>query len=120
MEKCLICKTKELEELRAVPEGSSEWVEAKARLDAAVQAAVTAGLSIACTVSSPMNLRSLRLSRQFPSQAVRKQSSWKHGQEKPRSGSSNWDLKSEILPRTRNSEHGLVFAPSPGGGGGSG
>ncbi|OLP88091.1 hypothetical protein AK812_SmicGene30621 [Symbiodinium microadriaticum] len=33
----------ELEELRAVPEGSSEWVEAKARLDAAVQAAVTAG-----------------------------------------------------------------------------
>ena len=44
MKKCLICKTKELEELRAVPEGSSEWVEAKARLDAAVQAAVTAGL----------------------------------------------------------------------------
>eukprot|EP00439_Symbiodinium_sp_Y106_P065228 s790_g10.t1 len=33
----------ELEELRALPEGSAEWVEAKARLDAAVQAAVTAG-----------------------------------------------------------------------------
>ena len=46
------CKTKELEELRALPEGSAEWVEAKARLDAAVQAAVTAGQSIACIASS--------------------------------------------------------------------
>ncbi|CAE7466982.1 unnamed protein product [Symbiodinium natans] len=33
----------ELEELRSLSEGSAEWAEAKARLDAAVQAAVTAG-----------------------------------------------------------------------------
>ena len=87
------CKTKELEELRALPEAQlSGWRRKPAWMQQ-------------CRLLSPQASRShslhlhflsmcpCRISSGFPSQAVRKQSSWKQGHEKQRSGGSDLMLE---------------------------